>query len=174
MDWTDSILRVIELRTFSNIWFWLAVAVSWAVASHWFVGVPFDLLYRARKSGTQELADLEAIVDVNIRRFTAVTDLAGPYLVALLVFVLTMLGTAGFYYGLEIAQGLFILAAPLSIILWINVALAYQLRDAPLAGAALVKRLFRVRLFSQIIGAIALFFTSLYGMWYNLDALYAL
>lgn len=78
MDWTETVFRVIDLATFSSVWFWLAVIVSWAVASHWLIGVPFDLLYRARKSDPQELADLEAITDVNVRRFTGLVDMAGP------------------------------------------------------------------------------------------------
>lgn len=174
MDWTETISRVIELRTFSSIWYWLVVIVTWAIGSHWLVGVPFDLLFRARKSAPQEIADLEAIVDVNVRRFTGLMDFAGPFLLGLLVFVLTACLMAGFYYGIEMAQGLFILGAPISLVIWLNVRVAYQLRAQPLRGADLVNRLFKMRLWSQTIGIIAIFCTSMYGMWFNLDALYLL
>ena len=173
MDWTSTIARVIDLATFSSIWYWLAVIVSWAVASHWLVGVPFDLLYRARKATSQELSDLEAITYVNVRRFTGLTDLAGPWLLGFVVFVLTSLGSAGFYYGLELGQGLFILAAPLTIIMVLNVSVAHQLRASPLYGEALVQRLFRLRIWSQVVGMIAIFFTAMYGMWFNLEAMFA-
>jgi len=168
LDWSESILRVIEFRTFSNIWYWFAVIVSWAVASHWLIGVPFDLLFRARRHEATKVADLEAIVDVNVRRFTYMTDLAGPWLLGLLSFVLSGLFLAGFGYGVEVAQGLFILSAPLSLILGLNVMLAYQLRAAPLYGPALVHKLFRLRIWTQAIGMIAMFFTAMYGMYYNL------
>jgi len=174
VDWTDTIFRVIEMRTFSNIWYWLAVIVSWAVACHWLIGVPFDLLFRARKLGDQHIADLEAIVDVNVRRFTGLTDAAGPLLLGFLVFLLTVFAVAGFYYGAELGQGLFILSAPLSLVIGLNIFAAYQLRAEPLLGQALVQRLFRLRVWSQAIGMIAIFFTAMYGMWFNLDALFTL
>ena len=174
MDWTETIVRVIDLRTFSSIWYWFAVIVSWAVASHWLIGVPFDLLYRARKADPEHIADLEAITDVNVRRFTGLTDMAGPYLLGFVDFVLTTIGMVGFYYGLELGQGLFILAAPLTVILFLNVTVAHDLRRNPLRGPDLVHRLFRLRIWSQAIGMIAIFFTAMYGMWFNLDALFAL
>ena len=172
MDWQDTILRVIDFSTFANIWYWLAVIVSWAVASHWLIGVPFDLLFRARKSEGQEIADLEAIVAVNVRRFTYVADLLGPSLIGVTMFFLSALAMAGFYYGMELAQGLFILGAPLSIIGALNMRMAYQLRANPLTGAALVKRLFALRIWTQIVGMIAIFFTAMYGMIYSLDLMF--
>ncbi len=174
MDWTETILRVIDLRTFTSIWYWLAVIVSWAVASHWLIGVPFDLLFRARKCGPQEIADLEAIVDVNVRRFAGLTDKAGPWLLGFIAFVLTTLGMGGFYYGFEMAQGLFVLGAPLTLVIILNVKAAYELRANPLSGPDLVSRLFNMRVWSQAIGMVAIFGTAIYGMWFNLDALFAL
>jgi hypothetical protein len=171
LDWTESFARVIDLRTFASIWYWFAVIVSWAVASHWLIGVPFDLLFRARKCAPQDIADLEAIVDINVRRFTGLTDMAGPWLLGLITFVLTGLCMTGFYYGSELAQGLFVLGAPLTLILLLNVKVAYDLRADPATGRALVDRLFKMRLWSQGIGMIAIFFTAVYGMWFNIDAL---
>lgn len=172
MDWTETILRVIELRTFSSIWYWMVVIVSWAVASHWLIGVPFDLLFSARKCEPQEIADLEAIVDINVRRFTGLTDSAGLLLLGVITFIMVGLGMGGFYYGLEMAQGLFILGAPLTLVIFLNIKVAHELRANPLAGSELVRRLFRMRVWSQAIGMIAIFLTAMYGMWFNLDALY--
>jgi hypothetical protein len=170
LDWTDTIFRVIELRTFSSIWYWIVVIVSWAVASHWLIGVPFDLLFRARKCDPQEIADLEAIVDVNVRRFTGLSDTAGPWILGLIFFFLSALGMGGFYYDIELAQGFFVLSAPLTCIIFLNMKVAYDLRANPLSGRALVSRLFRMRVWSQVIGMLAIFVTSMYGMWFNLDA----
>lgn len=171
MDWTETILRVIDLRTFSNIWYWLAVIVAWAMASHWLIGVPFDMLFRARKAEGQPLADLERMVDLQVRRITQLDDLAGPYAIGLGAFVLVALGTMGFGYGFELALGLFILLGPLSLVGLLNLWLAQRLRAAPLSGAALVRCLFRMRIWSQIIGMTALFFTALYGMYVNISAM---
>ena len=174
MDWTETIARVIEYRTFDNIWYWFAVIVSWAVACHWMIGVPFDLLFRARKCPPQEIADLEAIVAINVRRFTFMADVLGPSLLGLAAFVFSGLAMAGFYYQFELAQGLFVLLAPLAIIVAMNLRLAYQLRANPLTGRALVQRLFAVRVISQVIGMVAIFLTAMYGMYYNLDRLFTL
>ena len=165
---------MIELRTFASIWYWFAVIVSWAVACHWLIGVPFDLLFHARKGAPQHLADLEAIVDLNVRRFTGLVDIMGPWLLGLVTFVLTGLGVAGFYYGFELAQGLFFLAAPLTLMMLLNIKVAYGLRAYPANGRDLVDRLFKMRLWSQGIGMIAIFFTAMYGMWFNLDVHFVL
>jgi len=174
VDWTETIARVIDFRTFASIWYWFAVIVSWAVASHWLIGVPFDLLFRARKCAPQDIADLEAIVDVNVRRFTGLTDMAGPWLLGFAMFVLSALCMAGFYYGLELAQGLFILGAPLTLVIGLNIQVAYALRANPVRGRDLVNRLFKMRLWSQVIGMVAIFVTAVYGMYYSLNALFAL
>lgn len=171
MDWRDTLTRVIELNTFASVWYWLAVAVSWAAASNWLIGVPFDVLYRARKCAPQELADLEALVEINVRRITMINDQAGVALTALLAFTLAMLGMAGFYYGFELAQGFFILAAPLSLVTAVNMRLAHQLRAMPLEGRALVRRLFAVRFWTQVIAMVAIFFSAMYGMYFNVEAM---
>ncbi|MEM9756043.1 MAG: component of SufBCD complex, partial [Pseudomonadota bacterium] len=31
---------VIDLRSFSNLWYWIVLAVFWSSASHWGLGVP--------------------------------------------------------------------------------------------------------------------------------------
>lgn len=171
MDWTDGIVRIIELNTFSNIWYWLIVIGTWSVVSNWLIGVPFDMLFRARRLGAAELADLEGLVDIHVRRIVAYHHGLGPWLIGLLSFVLSAVGFAGFYYGLELGQGLFILGAPLCLVGAINVRLALQLAQTPLAGKDLVHRLFRVRLWTQVIAMITMFFTAMYGMYFSLAKL---
>jgi hypothetical protein len=171
LDWTVAIARVIELKTFSSVWYWLAVVVTWSVASNWLIGVPFDMLFRARKHGTEELADLEAMVDINVRRIVAFDNSLGPWLTGLAAFLLAGLGMMGFYYHLELAQGLFILAGPLTLIALINMRLAQQLHQQPLSNKDLVRRLFVVRLWTQIIAMVTLFFTAMYGMYFSINQL---
>lgn len=167
MDWTEAIIRVIDLRTFGSIWYWLVVVVAWSVASNWLIGVPFDMLFAARKYQDAPVADLAAIVDINVRRIIAVDRLFGVWLTGLSAFLLSGLATMGFVYQLEFAQGGFLLAAPLGLVALINLRLARQLSRAPLAGKDLVRRLFAVRLWTQVIAMIALFFTAMYGMYFN-------
>lgn len=165
LDWTEAIARLITLNTFTSVWYWLAVIVTWAIASNWLIGVPFDVLFRARKSVGQELADLEGLVDINVRRIAATNAVFGMAMTALIAFSLSVLGLLSFYYQLEMAQGLFILAAPLTIIVAMNMRLAHQLHDTPLQGRDLVRRLFFVRLWTQIVAMVSLFLTSMYGMY---------
>lgn len=168
MDWTNSILRIIELNTFSNVWYWLVVIVTWSIVSNWLIGVPIDMLFRARRYGTQELADLEGLVDIHVRRIVAYYNSFGPWLIGLLAFLLSALGAMGILYQFELGLGLFVLGAPLSIIGIVNLRLALQLHKAPLEGKDLVRRLFVVRLWTQIIAMVALFFTAMFGMYYSL------
>ncbi|MCK0094513.1 hypothetical protein MWU60_02925 [Yoonia sp. F2084L] len=170
LDWTDAITRLIALNTFTSVWYWLAVVVTWAVASNWLIGVPFDVLLRARKCAPQPLADLEGLVDINVRRIVATNATFGLALTGLIGFALTVLGVLSFFYRLELAQGIFILAAPLTLVVIINMRLAHQLHDAPLHGADLVRRLFVVRVWTQVVAMISLFFTAMYGMYMAISA----
>ena len=69
------------------------------------------------------------------------------------------------------AIGVFILGVPLLAVLLINLRLAVQLSKTPLAGDALVKRLMRTRLWTQVIAAISLFVTSVFGMAFSIAAM---
>ncbi len=169
MDWTEAITRFIAFDTFANIWYWLAVVVSWSVASNWLIGVPFDMLYRARKYGAQEVADLAALVDINVRRIMAFDRMIGPLVIGLAAFMLSGLGMMGFYYDFAFAEGLFVLGAPLSIVGAINLRLAHQLSAHPLAGKDLVRRMFKIRFWTQVIAMIALFFTAMYGIYHTIS-----
>lgn len=170
MDWTLALVRLIELETFVSVWYWLAVIVTWSVASNWLIGVPFDMLFRARKLGEAEIADLEALVDINVRRIVATNDIFAAAFAGLIAFGLSALTVMSFAYRFELAQGLLALAAPLTLVVMVNMRLAHQLHAAPLEGRALVRKLFAVRLWTQIIGMISLFFTAMYGMYYAISA----
>ena len=170
MDWTLALSRLIDLQTFASVWYWLAVIVTWSVASNWLIGVPFDILFGARKLGEAELADLENLVEINVRRIVKTNAIVGASIVALIAFGLSALGMMGFYYQLELAQGLFALSAPLTLIVLVNMRLAHQLHRAPLNGRDLVKKLFVVRLWTQIIAMVSLFFTAMYGMYFTISA----
>ncbi|WP_037294377.1 hypothetical protein [Roseobacter sp. CCS2] len=170
MDWTLALARLIDLQTFTSFWYWLVVIVTWSIAGNWLIGVPFDMLFRARKCAEQELADLEALIDINARRIVRTDHVFGISAAGLIGFFLCSLGVAGFVYGFELAQGLFVLAAPLTIVVAINVRLAHQLHHTPLHGRALVKRLFLVRLWTQVVAMLALFFSAMYGMYVVISA----
>ncbi len=91
MQWYDAIFELIDLRSFSNLWFWIALAVLWSTSSHWVLGVPFDMITRARRQGGQAQVDLEDIVRHQHRRMLYIGRTAGLWLVAIAAFMVTVL-----------------------------------------------------------------------------------
>ena len=82
MDWQTIVFEVIDMRSFSNLWYWIALAVTWSSASHWVLGVPYDMVGRARKYGGQAAEDLNDMVRVNINRMLYIAGISGLILVA--------------------------------------------------------------------------------------------
>jgi hypothetical protein len=171
LDWTEAIAQLIELETFSSVWYWAVVVVSWAVACHWLIGIPFDMLIRARRGKGREMADLEAMVDINVRRIVWFQEIGGAGFAALAAFFLAGTGLLAIGYRFELAVGVLILAVPLFVVLLLNLRLARALNANPLKGQELVARLFRVRLWTQGIAAVSLFATSAFGIAYAIESM---
>lgn len=169
MNWNDAIFQVISLHTFSNVWYWLAVAVSWASASHWILGVPFDMIFRAQRYGDQAAIDLEQIVAINVRRLKSITDVAGLGLIGIAAFFLTGLAWGGFFYGFELAQGVFLLAFPMTIVVVMNFSLSHRFSIAQPTGEELAGALIRLRFWIQAIAMTSIFLTAMYGMYHNIS-----
>ncbi|MEM6726953.1 MAG: component of SufBCD complex [Pseudomonadota bacterium] len=169
MDIYSTLFEVIDMRSFSNLWYWIALAVTWSSASYWVLGVPFDMIQRAKKEGGKAQEDLEAIVGVKVRRLLRINEISGLWVTGFLFFALTALGVLAFVYGVEFAQALFLLAFPLSFVGAFAFSTARRIRDAGLAGEGLLQALLRHRFRTQIIGVLAVFVTAMYGMYQNLE-----
>ena len=61
MNWSDSVLSLIDTRSFTNLWFWIMLAVVWSGTTHFILGVPFDMVQRARRQGGAAQQDLVAV-----------------------------------------------------------------------------------------------------------------
>lgn len=157
------------MRSFSNLWFWIALAVGWSTASHWVIGVPFDMVVRARRTGGQAMVDLQDIARVNVNRMLYINHLSGMWLLGVICFVLSGLAVLGFYYFVEFAQALFLIGFPMSLVGLVNLAGARRIRTEDLQGNDLIKRLNRCRIYTQIIGMVSIFVTALWGMYQNLS-----
>ena len=168
MDWHTTIFELIDMRSFSNLWFWIALAVMWSTASHWILGVPFDLVSRARKNGGQAAEDLEALVRINTNRLLYVSTVSGLWLLGFGCFGLTMLLLLGFVYENEFAQAVFLLGFPLAIVGLLSLSTARLIAQEGSQGEVLCKRLTRHRLYTQIVGMLSIFVTALWGMYQNL------
>ncbi|WP_282128190.1 component of SufBCD complex [Roseobacter litoralis] len=169
MDLYSSIFELIDMRSFSNLWFWIALAVLWSTASHWVLGVPYDMVLRAGRHGGQAEQDLEDLVRINTNRLLFISTVSGLWMLGLGCFILTALLLSGFLYGLEIAQALFLLGFPLSIVGLLSLSTARLIHDEGASGALLRKRLSRHRLYVQMIGVVSIFVTALWGMYQNLS-----
>ena len=169
MDIYQNIFELIDLRSFSNLWFWIALAVMWSTASHWVLGVPFDMVQRARRHGGQTEQDLEDLVRINSNRLLFIARVSGLWILGIGCFLLTGLAIMGFVYGLEIAQALFLLGFPMSIVGLLSLSTAHLIQQEQATGELLRKRLTRNRLYVQITGVISIFITALWGMYQNLS-----
>lgn len=169
MGWHETIFELIDMRSFSNLWYWIALAVIWSAASQWVLGVPFDMITRARKTGGAVEADLEALVRININRLMYIARVSGLWLMGLASFMLSGLVILGWAYGVEFAQALFLLGCPMALVAYLNIATARAIQQAELHGAALRQRLMRHRAATQAIGMASVFITALWGMYQNLS-----
>ncbi len=169
LDWYQTLFELIDMRSFSNLWFWIVLAVVWSTTSHYGLGVPFDMVLRAKRHGGQSETDLEDLVRINTNRLLFIAQMSGLWIAGFGCFFLTMLALLGFVYGNEFAQALLLLGFPLSLVGLLSLSTARLIQEEDARGEQLRRRLMRHRLYSQIIGMIAIFVTALWGMFQNLS-----
>jgi hypothetical protein len=171
VDWYSTVFETIDMRSFSNLWFWIALAVLWSSTSHYVLGVPWDMVLRARKEEPDHAAmqDMDAMVQINTRRILHITHESGLVLTGLGFFILTAAALLGWVYGREFAQAIFLLALPMSLVWLLTVRTARRIDAAALTGQPLIRRLYRHRLYVQIIGMMSIFVTAMWGMYQNMS-----
>lgn len=163
------LFELIDMRSFSNLWYWIALAVTWSQASHWVLGIPFDMVLRARRHGEQAETDLDDIARIYVNRLLYILHVAGPVLVLLAFFLLSALALLGFWYRVEFAQAVILLLAPLALVGGLSLRTATIINRLGETGEALQRRLARHRIHVQIIGMIAIFVTAFWGMFQNFN-----
>ncbi len=156
------------MRSFSNLWYWIALAVVWSTASHFVLGVPFDLILRAKRNGGQDEVDMHDLVRINVNRILNIGQVAGLWITGLGCLVLTMLALLGFVYRAEFAQALFLLAFPMSLVGILSSRAAASIQASGAKGDDLYRRLRRHRLYTQAIGMISILVTAMWGMYKNI------
>lgn len=157
------------MRSFSNLWYWIALAVLWSSVSHWVLGVPFDMILRAKRKGDGEaMQDLQDLVRVNVNRILYISEVSGTWLFLFGSAFLTGLGLTAFVYNVEFSQAVFLMVAPLTFLGFMTVGTARRIRRDGDEGAALIRRLHRHRFATQLVGIVAIFVTAMFGMYKNL------
>jgi hypothetical protein len=169
VDVLDTALEVIDLRSFSNLWYWIALAALWSSVSHWVLGVPHDMIQRAKREGGQAQTDVEDLVRININRLLHMVDSGAWVLVGLAAFWLSGLLVLAFYYDVEFAQAVVLLFAPLLLVVWVSVRSSRQIVAEGATGEALFRRLTTHRRVVQVIGMLSITVTAFYGTWQNIN-----
>jgi len=169
LELIDTVFEVIDMRSFSNLWFWIVLAVMWSSTSYWVLGVPFDMIQQARREGGEVQRDLEDLVRINTSRLLMMVDRSGVIGVALLCFWGTGVALLAFYYGVEFAQALFLLLAPLTLVVWQSIRTSRRIAAGGMDAEALHRALIRHRRVTQVIGMLSICVTALYGTWQNIN-----
>lgn len=169
LNWHDSVFALIDLRSFTSVWFWIAVAVLWSNLVHVVIGVPHDMVVLARRQGGRAMDDLVALCGVQARRRVGLMRRGGVWLVLLSSAGLTALAVLGFRYRIEFAQALTLLLVPLALVVVLNQRLALRLDTAMPPPEQLTRALTLHRLKIQAIGLVAILVTSVWGMLSNLS-----
>lgn len=156
------------MRSFSNLWFWIALAVLWSTVSHFVIGVPHDLVRRAHREGGQSLQDVETLAHIYVRRLLYITRVTGLLLIAVISFFVTGLLLLALFYSVEFAQAVLCLLLPMLLVGALTLRTCLMIEAGQLTGDALLARLGRHRITVQTVGMISLFFTGMFGMYQNL------
>jgi hypothetical protein len=96
-------------------------------------------------------------------------DVSGPWIVGSMSFLISALVALGFWYKIELAQAISLMAVPLSLVFILSARNARLIRANGTYGVALRAKLTRQRFFNQVIGLISIFITAFWGMWYNMN-----
>lgn len=169
MDVIDTALEVIDLRSFSNLWYWIALATLWSSVSHWVLGVPHDMIQRARREGGQAETDVEDLVRININRLLHVVDRGAWMLPGTVAFWLTSLLVLAVWYDIEFAQALLFLLAPMVLVVWVSLRTSRRILAEGARGEPLFHRLNVHRRIVQVIGMLSITVTAFYGTWQNIS-----
>ena len=162
------ITQMVDMRSFSSLWFWLAIAVYWSLSSHWVLGVPQDMIHRARRIGSAAVSDLETLVRINSQRILFYARESTVALIGIAAFILTVLGILAVLYRIELAQALLCFFIPAVLQILLSIRTSRLIEGGEGMGDAMFRRLFRHRITIQVLGMLAIFVTGLYGMYHNL------
>jgi len=164
----ETILEVIDMRSFSNLWYWIGLAVVWSSASYFVLGVPNDMIVRARREGGQALEDVEVMLQINARRILGLARTSGLVVLGFVFFLLTSLVLMAFWYRVEFAQAVLFMGGPMVLVGALRLSLAAIVESQAPTGEELFRLVRRHRLIMQFIGLFAIFVTAMFGMYQNL------
>lgn len=160
-------VEFIDLRSFSNLWYWIALFAVWVRAVRFGLGVPYDMVDAARRDGGQALQDIEVLARLYSTRMLTFSRSLGYWLVGLVSFVGTVLALMGFVYRSGFAQALFFVFFPLCALGYLSLRAALRVEAGEGQGQALISLLANHRRSVQFLAILALGATVLFGAYAN-------
>lgn len=134
----DGFLQLLDTRSFPSLWYWLLLAAAWSFSLRGALGVPADVAARAARIDPDAGDAPEALALLDWLSLMLPRWRLGRHEAAILTglatFSLSALFGLGFGQGLELAQAVFLLLAPLVILTAMRLRLAARLA-AELAAA---------------------------------------
>ena len=159
--------EAISLRSFSSLWYWIAIAVFWVAATGRVLGMTFAAVGRAQ-SGGAPLAQVEMVAQSAAQTWVAGWQKWQVLWVALAAAVLAGLSILAFSYGIELAQALWFLAMPYVILLVLQLRLALRILAQNASGDMLLQMIYRFRIKVQLIGFVFVFLTASFAFFHLL------
>ena len=144
------------VSSFQSIWYWVLHILVWTLVTHRTLGVPYDMLLRARRL-PEVTAQTETLAVVQCGRIVAVYQRLGIPIALLGGFLLAGLAVVGFLNGVELAQAAFLLLFPLAVIAYSTLATALMITERRFRGDVLVRILSRRHFWHQVVAVTALF-----------------
>ncbi|QBX35264.1 hypothetical protein E4191_11585 [Paracoccus liaowanqingii] len=135
----DSLIGLLDSRSFTTIWYWLALIGMWSAAGRTVLGVPSEVLARARSAQGEGEGQGPAVItlldwlSLVLPRWR-LGPREGAVFLGVTSFLMTSLIVLGFVFWLELAQALVLLLVPFWMLFWMRVRLARRL--FPLIAAA--------------------------------------
>ncbi len=135
----NSLIGFLDSRSFMTIWYWLALVGMWSATGRSIMGIPSDVVARARAALAAGQGDDPSVLtlldwlSLVLPRWRLGTT-EGAVFLGLTSFGLTSLAVLGFVFWLELAQAMFLLLMPFWLLFWMRVRLAR--RVTPLVDAA--------------------------------------
>ncbi|TJZ91595.1 hypothetical protein FA743_10890 [Paracoccus gahaiensis] len=135
----DSLIGLLDSRSFTTIWYWLALIGMWSAAGRTVLGVPSEVLARARSAQDGGAGQGPAVItlldwlSLVLPRWR-LRPQEGAVFLGVTSFLMTSLIVLGFGFWLEMAQALVLLLGPFWVLFWMRVRLARRL--LPLIAAA--------------------------------------
>lgn len=158
----QTIFDLIDTRAFSSLWYWVVVAGVWSVVSRRVLGVPVELVIRARHQ-PEAAALLRGLLPPPAR--------PGAVRVVIVSCLLTVLVMLGFVHGVELAQAVSLIVLPLAGVWLLDLRAAHRAAGVTEAEP-LVRLLLGHHFLVQFIGFAAIGIAALYGMLQVLRAHY--